>query len=84
MKEHALGDYLYKNGNIYKIVSHWEDLFAAGNLFSICYQESVNKLFPSPYLIDKRDSSYLPATKEQIKQFDSMESGEERWETPFF
>lgn len=72
-QNHKIGDYLYKNGNIYKIVPHWDDLFAYGGLVSQFLQESTGKIFCSPYLIEKEDFSYIPATKEQIEKFDLAE-----------
>lgn len=70
--EHKIGDYLYKNGDIYKIIPHWDDFIAPG-LFSVFLQESTGKIYRSPYLIDKNDASYSPATVEQMKKFDSIE-----------
>ncbi|MEI5989785.1 hypothetical protein A5881_001278 [Enterococcus termitis] len=72
-KNHKLGDYLYKNGNVYKIVPHWDDMFAVGGLVSIFLQESTDTIFCSPYLIEKNDFSYISATKEQIDKFDLIE-----------
>ena len=72
---HKMDDYLYKNGNIYKIIPHWDDLFAYGGLVSLFLQESTGKIFYSPYLIEKDDFSYTPATREQIEKFDLVEKG---------
>ncbi|AOA04111.1 hypothetical protein [Carnobacterium maltaromaticum] len=72
-QNHKMGDYLYKNGNVYKIVPHWDDLFTYGGLVSLFLQESTGKMFRSPYLIEKDDFSYMSATTEQIEKFDLVE-----------
>ncbi|MBP2098857.1 hypothetical protein [Enterococcus rivorum] len=70
--KHKLGDYLYKNGNIYKLVPHWENNFVS-EFYSIFLEEATGKMFCSPYLIKDDDSSYNTATEEQIKKFDLSE-----------
>lgn len=71
-KKHELGDYLYKDGNIYKIIPNW-GVDSLGVLASVFLEESTNQMFTSTYALDKYDSSYTPATKEQIKKFDFVE-----------
>lgn len=70
--EHKMGDYLYKNGNIYKIVPHWDSEFTYG-FVSIFLQESTGQMYCSPYVIEKDDFSYRPAKNEQITKFDKAE-----------
>ncbi|GGC98926.1 hypothetical protein [Enterococcus wangshanyuanii] len=70
--KHKLGDYLYKNGNIYKLVPHQENHFIS-EFYSIFLEETTGKMFCSPYLIKNNDSSYSDATEEQIKKFDLTE-----------
>ncbi|MGM0217057.1 hypothetical protein [Enterococcus sp. AZ126] len=72
-KKHELGDYLYKDGNIYKIIPNWGSLDSLGNLASVFLEESTNQMFTSTYAIDKYDFSYISATKEQIEKFDFIE-----------
>lgn len=69
---HKIGDYLYKNGNIYKIIPHWDNN-STSELYSIFLKESTGKIYGSPYLIKSDDSSYLDATIEQIRAFDLAE-----------
>lgn len=72
-KNHRLGDYLYKDENIYKIIPNWGGLDSLGFLASVFLEESTNQMFTSTYTIDKCDFSYIPATKTQIKKFDFVE-----------
>ena len=71
-QNHKVGDYLYKNGNIYKIIPHWESL-PMSELYSIFLQKSTGKIYESPYLIKNDDTSYSKATDEQMRQFDLAE-----------
>ncbi|OTN87606.1 hypothetical protein A5819_000052 [Enterococcus sp. 7E2_DIV0204] len=68
-RKHKLGDYLYKNGNIYKLVPHWENNFIS-EFYSIFSEESTGKIFCSPYLIKDDDPSYSAAMADQIEKFD--------------
>ena len=69
-KNHRLGDYLYKDGNIYKIIPNWGGLDSLGFLASVFLEESTNQMFTSTHTIDKCDFSYIPAITTQIKKFD--------------
>mgnify|MGYP004726204701 CR=1 FL=1 len=71
-QKNEMGDYLYKNGNIYKIIPHWE-ILPMSEMYSIFLQESTGKMYCSPYLIKNDDKSYINATDEQIRQFDLAE-----------
>lgn len=71
-QKHKMGDYLYKNGNIYKIVPHWEST-PMSELYSIFLKESTGKMYCSPYLIKNDDASYVVATAEQIRKFNIAE-----------
>lgn len=46
--KHKLGDYLYKNGKIYTLVSHWENNFVS-EFYSIFLEETTGKMFCSPF-----------------------------------
>lgn len=71
-QKHKMDDYLYKNGNIYKIVPHWENT-PMSELYSIFLKESTGKIYCSPYLIKNDDVSYVVATDVQIRKFDMAE-----------
>lgn len=75
MKSHDIGDYLKKDGNIYKIEpfqAHNEDLTEYG-LLSTFLKTTTNKMFCTPFLIARDDSSFIPATKEEKESFDRIE-----------
>lgn len=77
--EHRIGDYLQKNGDIYKIMPfgiHNEELEKYG-LLSMFLEASTGEINSLGYLIDKQDTSYLQATQEQIQMFKNVISNNE-------
>lgn len=74
MKEHKVGDYLQKEGSVYKIEpfqTNNEELAEYGFL-STFLKATTNEMFCTPFLIAKDDSSFTQATKKQKENFDKI------------
>ncbi|MBL1227122.1 hypothetical protein [Enterococcus sp. BWR-S5] len=74
MKKHEVGDYLQKNGDIYKIEPfqvHNEELAELG-LISTFLRAATKEMFCTPFLIDENDLSFTQATKQQKEDFERI------------